>query len=92
MGEPEIRIEPKAAKKIYELIEEKYVNIYYLADFLGRNSHFIETSISTENFSKLNMTEKEKLLSALHYAVATAMFYCKKYKFEGGKTFEQNNE
>ena len=82
MGEPEIRIEPKAAKKLAELIKGKYINIWSYADFLDKNSHFIEMAVETENFMKLNMTEKEKLLSALHYAVATAMFYCKKYKFE----------
>ena len=82
MGEPEIRIEPKTAKKLSKLIKSKYIKIWSYADFLNKNSHFIEMAIDTENFMKLNMTEKEKLLSALHYAAATAMFYCKKYKFE----------
>lgn len=84
MGEPEIRIVPEAAKKLSELITNKYMSICSLADFTVRNLHYIAIVLEKENFEKLNMDEKEKLMQAFHFTTATAMFYCKKYKFEEG--------
>ena len=81
----EIKFSPSGIRKISELITSKYMNIYSLADFINRNSHYINSALDKENFTQLNMTEKENLLKAIHYAAATAMFYSKKYKFEEDK-------